>query len=105
VFNTLTSALKDLGKSMVAMQSQKKLQDAKALHASTFKDQWNAEKEFYKKKKKFMKNYVNTLKEKDQKMEDSVVQRHINIEEQLKQKNQEIIGINRKERKKKELEE
>jgi len=56
VFNTLTSALKDLGKSVVALQSQKKLQDAKATHASTFRTQWNAEKEFYRKKKKFMKN-------------------------------------------------
>jgi len=38
-------------------------------------------------------------------MEDSVVQQHIKIEEQLNKKNQEIIGQNRKERKKKELEE
>lgn len=38
-------------------------------------------------------------------MEDSHVQRHVNIEEQLKLKNTEIISQNKKERKKKELEE
>jgi len=105
VFSSLTSSLRDFSKSIVSVQNAKRLQEAKQTHSSNFRAEWNAAKALYQKKKKFMKDYVNTLKEKDQKMEDSHVQRHVNIEEQLKLKNTEIISQNKKERKKKELEE
>lgn len=51
-----------------------------------------------------MRDYINRLKEKDQKMEDSQLQKHLNMDEELNIKNKEQISIIRKERKKKELE-
>lgn len=48
---------------------------------------------------------MNNLKEKDQMMEDSMFQKHITMEEQLRIKKQEKEKQDKKDRKKKELEE
>mmetsp|Transcript_95604 Transcript_95604/g.206274 ORF Transcript_95604/g.206274 Transcript_95604/m.206274 type:complete len:192 (-) Transcript_95604:658-1233(-) len=52
-----------------------------------------------------MKKYINQLKEKDQKMEDSALQKHMVLDEQFTIKNKELITQSKKERKKKELDE
>lgn len=58
-----------------------------------------------KKRKEYTKQLMNNLKEKDQMMEDSMFQKHITMEEQLRVKKYEKEKQDKKDRKKKELEE